>query len=67
MGGWAQNTSTGWKGDVMVYEGDSHMGGQTVKGRDTFTKSGTTAMKHSMEMQLNGKWTPTGEETCRKK
>jgi uncharacterized protein DUF1579 len=67
MGGWAQNTSAGWKGDVMVYEGDGHMGGQTVKGRDTFTKTGTNAMKHATEMQLNGKWTPAGEETCRKK
>jgi len=67
MGGWAQNTSPGWKGDVMVYEGDGHMGGQTMKGRDTFTKSGTNAMKHTSEMQFDGKWTPTGEETCRKK
>jgi len=67
MGGWAQNTSTGWKGDVMVYEGDGHMGGQTFKGRDTFTKSGTTGMKHSWQMQVNGKWTPAGEETCQKK
>ena len=67
MGGWAQNTSAGWKGDVMVYEGDGHMGGQIVKGRDTFTKTGTNAMKHASEMQLNGKWTPAGEETCRKK
>ena len=25
MGGWSQSTSSGWKGDVMVYEGDSHM------------------------------------------
>jgi hypothetical protein len=24
-------------------------------------------MKHAWEMQLNGKWTPAGEETCRKK
>ena len=38
MGGWAQNTSAGWKGDVMVYEGDGHMGGQTVKGRDPPTR-----------------------------
>jgi hypothetical protein len=67
MGGWAQNTSAGWKGDVMVYEGDGHMAGQTMKGRDTFTKNGTNAMKHGSEIQVNGKWIPSAEETCKKK
>ena len=67
MGAWAQNTSSGWKGDTMVYEGTGHMGGQTMKGRDTFTKSGATSMKHSWEVEMNGKWMPAGEETCTKK
>jgi hypothetical protein len=67
MGGWAQSTSSGWQGDTLVYEGDSHMAGQTMKGRDTFTRSGPTSMKHTWEMQMNGKWTPLGEETCSKK
>ena len=67
MGGWAQNMSHGWKGDTMVYEGDSHMGGQTMKSRDTFTRSGTGTMKHAWEMQISGKWVAAGEETCTKK
>ena len=67
MGGWAQSMSSGWKGDTMVYEGDTHMAGQTMKSRDTFTKSGPASMKHSWEMQMNGKWAPLGEETCKKK
>ena len=67
MGGWSQSTSTGWKGDTIVYEGDSHMAGQTMKGRDTFTKSSPTVMKHTWEMEMKGKWTPAGEETCTKK
>ncbi|MDQ3349618.1 MAG: DUF1579 domain-containing protein [Acidobacteriota bacterium] len=67
MGGWSQTTSSGWKGDVFVYEGDSHMGGQTMKSRDTFTKSGAAGMKHMWEAQVNGKWMPVGEETCTKK
>jgi hypothetical protein len=67
MGAWAQNTSPGWKGDTLVYEGDGHMGGQTMKGRDTFTKSGPTSMKRVSEMEMNGKWMPMGEETCTKK
>lgn len=66
MGGWATNTSSGWKGDVMVYEGDSHMGPQTFRSRDTFTR-GAGTMKHAWEAQMNGKWVPLGEETCKKK
>ena len=67
MGGWSQSMTPGWTGDSLVYEGESHMAGQTVKGRDTFTKAGPTSMKHSWEMQLDGKWMPAGEETCTKK
>ena len=66
MGGWAQSTSSGWKGDTMVYEGESHMGSQKMRGRDTFTRSGST-MKHTWEAQIEGKWMPLGEETCKKK
>ena len=67
MGGWAQNTSSGWKGDTLVYEGDGHMGGQTMKGRDTFVKTGQNALKHSWAMQIQGKWVNAGEETCTRK
>ena len=66
MGGWAQNTSSGWKGDTMVYTGESHMGPQKMRTRDTFTRAAGT-MKHAWEAELNGKWTPLGEETCKKK
>jgi hypothetical protein len=67
MGGWARSTSPGWQGDKMVYNGDSHMPGQKpMKGRDTFTRSGTS-MKHVWELQMDGKWMTLGEETCTKK
>ena len=66
MGGWSQSMSGGWKGDVLVYEGETHMAGQTMKSRDTFTKSGTASMKHTWDMQADGKWAPVGEETCKK-
>lgn len=67
MGGWSQSMSTGWTGDAMVYEGEGHMAGQTMKSRDTFTKSGPASMKHAWEMQMNGTWALLGEETCTKK
>ena len=67
MGGWAMSTSPGFKGDALVYEGDMHMGAHTMKGRDTFAKSGPNTMKHTMEAQMEGKWVALGEETCTKK
>jgi hypothetical protein len=67
MGGWAQSTSRGWSGDTLVYEGESHMGPQSFKARDTFTRSGSAAMKHTWEANISGKWTVLGEETCQKK
>jgi hypothetical protein len=67
MGGWSQSRSSGWKGDTLVYEGDAHMGGQTMRSRDTFTRSGAGSMRHAWEAQINNKWMPLGEETCKKK
>jgi len=67
MGGWAQSTSSGWKGDTLVYEGEAHMGPQKMRSRDTFTRSGAGTLKHAWEAEINGKWVALGEETCRKK
>lgn len=66
MGGWSRSTSSGWKGDTMVYEGESHMGAESMKTRDTFTRSGAGTMKHVWEAQMNGKWMALGEESCKK-
>lgn len=67
MGGWSRSTSSGWKADTIVYEGESHMGPQSLTTRDSFTRSGAGGMKHTWEAQMSGKWTPIGEETCTKK
>ena len=67
MGAWAQNRSSGWKGETAVFDGETHMGPQKFRTRDTFTRSGTGAMKHTWEAELKGKWTPIGEESCTKK
>jgi len=65
-GGWAQSTAPGWEGDKIVFSGDSYMGGKKFTTRDTFGKAAGGAMKHSWEMQQDGKWTPLGDETCKK-
>ena len=67
MGGWEQTTSSGWKGDSMVFEGEVHMGGHTMKSRETFMKSGPASMKRTIEVQIEGKWMVAAEETCQKK
>jgi hypothetical protein len=67
VGGWSKSSTSGWKGDTLSYEGDAYMGPQTFKSRDTFTRSGAGSLKHTWEAQINGKWTPLGEETCTKK
>ena len=65
-GGWAQSTAPGWEGDKITFTGDSYMGGKKFTTRDTFAKEPGGAMKHSWEMQADGKWSPLGDETCKK-
>lgn len=66
MGGWAQSTAPAWDGEKFVFTGDSFMGGKKYATRDTFAKAEGGAMKHSWEMQTDGKWSPLGDETCKK-
>jgi hypothetical protein len=67
MGGYAQETSSGWEGDKIAFSGNSAMGGKQVPTRDTFTKAADGAsMKHDWEAQMDGKWSPMGSETCKR-
>lgn len=67
MGGDCTQTSPGWKGDALVFEGTGLMGGQKSGARDTFTKVSATEMTHKGEMQgADGKWQAGDEETCHK-
>jgi hypothetical protein len=66
MGAYSHTTSTGWQGDKIVFTGDTSMGGKSMKVRDTFTKAAGGSLKHDMEAQIDGKWTVTGSETCKK-
>jgi hypothetical protein len=66
MGAWATSSSKGWEGDSIQFEGETTMGAQKFANKDVFTKAADGSMKHSMAVQMEGKWMPTGEETCRK-
>jgi uncharacterized protein DUF1579 len=66
MGGWAHSSASGWDGDKIVFAGDSFMAGKKFSTRDTFTKATGGTMRHSWEVQTDGKWAPVGDETCKK-
>jgi hypothetical protein len=65
MGSRATSMAPGWEGDAIAFTGEGVMGGQKIMGRDTFTKK-EGALVHKTEMELEGKWTNMGEETCKK-
>jgi hypothetical protein len=65
FGGACTQTSPGWKGNALVFEGTALMGGQKMGARDTFTKVSANEMTHKGEMQgADGKWAAGDEETC---
>ena len=67
FGGACTQTSPGWKGDALVFEGSSMMGGQKLGARDTFTKVSAHEMTHKGEMQgPDGKWMAGDQETCKR-
>ena len=66
MGGWSQASSPGWNGDTLVFTGEGKMGGDKMVVRDTFVKAANGSLRHDWEMQIEGKWTPMGSESCKK-
>jgi hypothetical protein len=67
MGGSCDQTTPGWKGDALVFDGTGLAMGQKSGVRDTFTKVSATELKHKGEMQgADGKWMTMDEETCHK-
>ena len=67
FGGSCAQTSPGWSGDALVFEGTGVMGGQKMGARDTFRKVSANEMKHKGEMQgADGKWAAADEETCKR-
>jgi hypothetical protein len=65
MGGYCTQEAPGWEGDKLELNGNANYGGKMVKVRDTFTK-GKGWVKHTGETEMDGKWSKTDEETCKK-
>ena len=67
MGGYCTQTSSGWDGDTMVFEGTASGGEKSSGARDTFVKKGANELTHTGSMQGDDKqWVKTDEETCHK-
>lgn len=67
FGGYCTQTSKGWSGDSLVFEGTGTFGGQKSGVRDSFLKKGPAELVHTGEMQgPDGKWMKLDEETCKK-
>ena len=66
MGSYAVQYSSGWDGNKLVFNGETHGGGGTAKVRDVFTKVTSSKLEHMSEVEMNGKWTKLDEETCTK-
>jgi len=65
-GGYSTENSDGWQGNSIVFVGPNHMGGMTMNGRDTWTKTGKNTMAYKFELEDKGKWATAIEETCSK-
>ena len=67
MGGFGTGNSKGWEGDKLVWTMEGMMGGQKMKGRDTFVKKSATELTTTGEMGTpDGKWVTLYEGTCKK-
>jgi len=65
FGGYCQQTSQGWNGDVFGFEGSGYADGKQGMFRDTFTKKDVSTLVHAGEMQGEDKqWIKLDEETC---
>ncbi|TLY51307.1 MAG: DUF1579 domain-containing protein [Gammaproteobacteria bacterium] len=67
FGGYCNQTSAGWSGDTLIFEGTGNGDGKQFGARDTFTRKAANEFVHSGEMQGDDKkWVKTDEETCKR-
>lgn len=63
-GGYETADTTGWDGNTISWDGTSHMGTMSAKGRDVFTKVSAKKLTHTFSLEMDGKWTEVMNETC---
>jgi hypothetical protein len=64
---YSTGTSSGWQGDVMIFENTDFTSGSHPLFRDVFTRRGAEVISHTgYERDKSGKWIKTDEEVCKR-
>ena len=67
FGGYCTQSSSGWNGDTMTFEGTANGMGDPGGVRDIFTKKSADHLTHMGQMQgPDKKWVETDQESCHK-
>jgi hypothetical protein len=62
--GIASQTSGGWQGDKLVFDGTAHRFATQFQARDTFARHGDNQLLHTLEANANDSWIKLHEDTC---
>ena len=57
-------TTAGWQGDKLVFEGSARRFGTQFLDRDTFVRHGDSQFVHTVEASVNDSWIKLHEDTC---
>ena len=57
-------STTGWQGDRLVFEGSARRFGTQFQDRDTFVRHGDSQLVHTLEANVNDSWIKLHEDTC---
>ena len=57
-------STTGWQGDRLVFEGSARRFGTQFQDRDTFVRHGDGQLVHTLEANVNDSWIKLHEDTC---
>jgi hypothetical protein len=67
FGNHCHQASAGWQGDKLAYSGEATGSGPALPARDTFTRTGDASLEHRGELQIEGQWTVTDHEACKRR
>jgi len=62
--GIATQSSAGWQGDKLVFEGTAHRYTRQFEVRDTFVRRGENQLLHTLQANVNESWIKLHEDTC---
>ena len=57
-------TTAGWQGDKLTFEGSARRFGTQFLDRDTFVRHGDSQLVHTLEASVNDSWIKLHEDTC---